>query len=79
MVAVILDCEDVTLTGMRFMVNTFIATVSFIAALCFLPCRVTGAMTGFYFDPSSSPDQKLEMSAVRAGLAGFAFPHYELA
>ncbi|EFN56463.1 hypothetical protein CHLNCDRAFT_22436, partial [Chlorella variabilis] len=41
--------------------------------------RASGKVTGYYFDPSSSPDQKLELTPVRAGPAGFAFPHYELA
>ena len=43
------------------------------------PCSTTGDVLGYYFDPTSSPDQKLDLSAVRAGAAGFAFPHYEMA
>lgn len=42
-------------------------------------CSVTGEVQGAYLDPSSSPDQKLRLVAVRAGDAGFAFPHVELA
>ncbi len=43
-----------------------------------LCCRVTGDVSAFYFDPSSSPDQSLNLKAVRAAPAGFAFPAYEL-
>lgn len=42
-------------------------------------CSKTGEVLGWYFDPSSSPDQKLDLAARRAGPAGWAFPHYELA
>lgn len=42
-------------------------------------CSKTGEVLGWYFDPSSSPDQKLDLCARRAGPAGWAFPHYELA
>lgn len=42
-------------------------------------CRATGAVDGMYFDPLSSPDQKLSLTAVRAGPAGFSFPAFELA
>jgi hypothetical protein len=41
--------------------------------------RRSGQVHGCYYDPCSSPDQRLELGAVRAGAAGFAFPHFELA
>lgn len=47
--------------------------------LLLCPRRVTGEVSGFYFDPTSSPDQQLRLAAVRAGAAGFAFPAFELA
>ncbi|KAL4449372.1 hypothetical protein ABPG77_007016 [Micractinium sp. CCAP 211/92] len=51
-----------------------------IAGFYYLACnRKTGEVLGWYFDPSSSPDQKLDLCARRAGPAGWAFPHYELA
>ncbi|KAL4448146.1 hypothetical protein ABPG75_005365 [Micractinium tetrahymenae] len=51
-----------------------------IAGFYYLACnRKTGEVLGWYFDPSSSPDQKLNLAVKRAGPAGWAFPHYELA
>lgn len=41
--------------------------------------RMTGAIEGLYYDPASTPDQKLELEAVTAGDAGHAFGHYDLA
>ena len=41
--------------------------------------RRSGQVHGCYYDPCSSPDQRLELGAVLAGAAGFAFPHFELA
>lgn len=43
------------------------------------PFRLTGEVSAFYFDPSSSPDQSLKLAAVWAAPSGFAFPAYELA
>ncbi|GAB4817493.1 hypothetical protein N2152v2_004539 [Parachlorella kessleri] len=41
--------------------------------------RSDGQIEGLYYDPSSSPDQKLELGALAGGEAGHAFAHYELA
>ena len=41
--------------------------------------RSTGTISAVYYDPSSSPDQKLQLTAVRGGVAGHAFPEYEFA
>ena len=39
--------------------------------------RRTGEVEGFYFDPNSSPYQKLEMRPQRQSPGGFAFESYE--
>lgn len=40
--------------------------------------RVDGRIEGLYYDPSSAPDQKLELDALTAD-AGHAFGHYDMA
>ncbi|KAI4319691.1 hypothetical protein MLD38_033262 [Melastoma candidum] len=39
---------------------------------------VDGSVSGFYYDPKSSPYQKLELKSTNAGRSGFIFPTYEL-
>lgn len=39
--------------------------------------RKDGSIDGYYFDPSSSPFQKLELSAVSRSGQGHSFPAYE--
>ena len=41
--------------------------------------RATGDIQALYFDPASSPDQRLELQPCPGGEAGFAFPAHELA
>jgi len=41
--------------------------------------RASGDIQAFYYDPASTPDQRLMLSACKAGNAGHAFPAYELA
>ncbi|XP_056171626.1 uncharacterized protein LOC115683399 isoform X2 [Syzygium oleosum] len=36
-----------------------------------------GSISGFYYDPKSSPFQKLELKATNAGRSGFGFSTYE--
>ncbi|CAH2058888.1 unnamed protein product [Thlaspi arvense] len=37
-----------------------------------------GSISGFYYDPNSSPFQKLELKTVNEGRSGFSFSSYEL-
>ncbi|RYR62159.1 hypothetical protein Ahy_A04g019538 isoform A [Arachis hypogaea] len=37
-----------------------------------------GSISGFYYDPNSSPFQKLELKSTNDGRSGFSFPSYEL-
>ncbi|KAI5391829.1 hypothetical protein KIW84_076576 [Lathyrus oleraceus] len=37
-----------------------------------------GSISGFYYDPNSSPFQKLELKATNDGRSGFSFSSYEL-
>ncbi|CAN1142623.1 Glucose-induced degradation protein 4 homolog [Linum perenne] len=37
-----------------------------------------GSINGFYYDPNSSPFQKLELKPAIEGRSGFSFPSYEL-
>lgn len=37
-----------------------------------------GSINGFYYDPNSSPFQKLELKSTNEGLSGFSFSSYEL-
>lgn len=37
-----------------------------------------GSINGFYYDPNSSPFQKLELKATNEGRSGFSFSSYEL-
>lgn len=39
--------------------------------------RVTGDINAFYFDPASSPDQRLKLAACTAGDQGHAFAAFE--
>lgn len=41
--------------------------------------RETGDIQAFYFDPASTPDQRLKLKACEGGEAGFAFPAYDVA
>eukprot|EP00897_Mesotaenium_endlicherianum_P009247 jgi/Mesen1/8350/ME000463S07796 len=44
--------------------------------VCF--CRRSGAISGFYYDPNSSPFQKLELRATCEGRSGHSFATYSL-
>ncbi|WMV52266.1 hypothetical protein MTR67_045651 [Solanum verrucosum] len=37
-----------------------------------------GSINGFYYDPNSSPFQKLELKSTNEGRLGFSFSSYEL-
>ncbi|KAG6427543.1 hypothetical protein SASPL_111789 [Salvia splendens] len=37
-----------------------------------------GSINGFYYDPNSSPFQKLELKSISVGRSGFSFSTYEL-
>ncbi|KAB5519911.1 hypothetical protein DKX38_024230 [Salix brachista] len=37
-----------------------------------------GSINGFYYDPNSSPFQKLELKSTNEGRSGFSFSFYEL-
>ncbi|KAL9264867.1 Glucose-induced degradation protein 4-like protein [Drosera capensis] len=37
-----------------------------------------GSINGFYYDPNSSPFQKLELKSTNEGRSGFSFLSYEL-
>ncbi|RVW33757.1 Glucose-induced degradation protein 4-like [Vitis vinifera] len=37
-----------------------------------------GSINGFYYDPNSSPFQKLELKSTNEGRSGFSFSSYEL-
>jgi len=43
--------------------------------VCF--SRSDGSVNGFYYDPNSSPFQKLELKATNEGRAGYSFASYE--
>ncbi|KAG5054246.1 hypothetical protein JHK85_006756 [Glycine max] len=37
-----------------------------------------GSISGFYYDPNSSPYQKLELKSTNDGRSGFSFSSYQL-
>jgi hypothetical protein len=41
--------------------------------------RATGSIEAIYFDPASSPDQRLQLTACPGGECGYAFSAHELA